>query len=229
MDGIDARVAEDVRRADEASAVVDATEWTRRELKELGYWKLVAIFLARGHARASERCAKRNVVFTSVIIILSVLLVFASASTDLKALIEHSIQGASFGTWTFPKSISASNIVIGFLGASTVAASMWQYNSRYEQRHLEHRQFQAEYFNLQKKISRLMVGPRDTNLIHALNKEMNGLNKFAPIVPAHIRRMKRSTTPRRWAFWNGRQSKEADDILETIIRHEEELPHRCCP
>lgn len=179
-------------------------EWYSSEREELTHWKNIATFLARSHARTSERCAKRNVYFTTIIIILSVLLVFASASTDLKALIDFycKINGKE-------TTIIFSNIIIGSLGAGTVAFSMWQYHSRYEERHLEHRQFQAEYYNLQKKIARILTGPRDPRLLHSINKELNALNKFAPILPSKVRR------------WTN--SEPAKGLLETIIIHEEGL------
>lgn len=182
----------------------------RAELLQL--IKLSSQLYGKLHYRISETLARKNRWLTMIIILFSVMIIYFSAS-GISAPISARLANA-FGAQTqsssgasnapkatqddqnaqqkppasnaasAPKDPSPPDFITGTIGALMVVLSACQYFLRYEERHLTHNMFGADYMNLFRKAIRLEALPALTDeLVHSLNKELNKMGRYAPAIP----------------------------------------------
>jgi hypothetical protein len=157
----------------------------------MNYLRNLALLLAKMHLAASESTSWRRNVLTTVNIVASILVFFVSLNSDIQSLMDHYVN-LSFANIPIPScgadcgkfQVEFHQIFIGFAAACVLASSMLQYHLRYEERHLEHKHATNSYFNLYKKISRMLVSNEyhKSEVMHMINKEFNSVNNATPIV-----------------------------------------------
>jgi hypothetical protein len=146
--------------------------------------------LGRIHLRASESMALRRNIFTCINIVSSIMILFLSLSKTAQKILNdyfgsvYTIKSAILNN----PSLDYSEVFVGFFAAFSICTAMLQYHLRYEERHIDHKNASTKYFNLNKKITRMVICSKTSDEdIHMITKQYNSTNESSPIVGSRHR------------------------------------------